>query len=117
MVLSVKLNGTSIKRPSSFKIERYKVTNLQRLANGDMAGDLISKKRKFYFTYDAITSDDIQKILGIIWEINSIFYTLEYVEDNVVKTATVYTGSMPDTLIRTGGCWVWKDVSIDFIEK
>ena len=47
---SFKIDGVTIKRPTLFKIERYNVTNLQRLANADMCGELIAKKRKFYFT-------------------------------------------------------------------
>ena len=31
-----KVNGKVIKNPSAFKIERYNVTNMERLANADM---------------------------------------------------------------------------------
>lgn len=117
MQSSYKIDGVSIKRPSDFKIERYNVTNLQRLANADMCGDLIAKKRKFYFTYDSITSDDLNTILNAIWETNSIFFTLTYVENNVTKTARVYSGSIPSELYRTGGKWVWKNVTFNLIEK
>ena len=117
MKAEFKINGTLIKRPSKFKIERYNVTNLQRLANASMSGELIAKKRKFYFTYDAITSDELNTILDAIWETNSIFYTLKYVENNQSKSATVYVGSIPTELHRTGGKWVWKNVTFDLIEK
>ena len=113
----IKINGVSIKRPSEFKIERYDVTNMERIANGDMVGDLIAKKRKFYFTYEAISSTDLNVILDIIWETRSIFFTLEYVENNVVKTATVYKGSIPSELHRTGSVWVWKNVTFNLIER
>lgn len=109
--------GVPIKSPTTFKIERYNVTNIDRLANGDACGDLIAKKRKFYFTYDAIESDDLDQILDLIWETNSIFYPLTYTENGKVKTATVYSGSIPSTLYRPGGKWVWKDVSFNLIEK
>lgn len=117
MQSSYKINGVAIKRPSTFKIERYNVTNLQRLANADMCGDLIAKKRKFYFTYDSITSDELNIILNTIWETTSIFFTLEYVENNVTKSARVYSGSIPSELYRTGGNWVWKNVTFNLIEK
>ena len=112
-----KINGTAIKRPSSFKIERYNVTNLERLANAEMCGDLIAKKRKFYFTYDAIQSTELNTILDLIWETNSIFFDLTYVENNVEKTARVYSGSIPTDLYRTGSKWVWKNVTFNLIEK
>lgn len=117
MKAEFKINGTLIKRPSKFKIERFNVTNLQRLANASMSGELIAKKRKFYFTYDAITSDELNTILDAIWETTNIFYTLKYVENNQSKSATVYVGSIPTELHRTGGKWVWKNVTFDLIEK
>ena len=112
-----KISGVVIKRPTTFNIERYNVTNLQRLANADMAGDLIAKKRKFLYKYDAITATDLNVILETIWEVNSLFFELTYIENNVEKTATVYSGSIPSELHRTGGDWVWKNVSFDLIER
>lgn len=117
MKSSYRINGVSIKRPTSFKLERYKVTNMERLANADMCGDLIAKKLKFYFTYDSISSEDLNRILETIWEIDSLFFTLEYVENNVTKSAVVYVGSIPSELHRTGGSWVWKNVTFNLIQK
>ena len=49
------IGGVDIKNPSEFKIERYNVTTLERRADAKMVGDLVAKKRKFYFTYEAIS--------------------------------------------------------------
>lgn len=117
MKSSYMLDGIEIKRPDSFKIERYIVSDLSRIANGDMVGDLISRKRKFYFVYDAISSDSLTAILNIIWESEHMYHTLTYTENNVTKTAIVYPGSIPSTLGRTGGLWVWKNVNFSLIEK
>jgi hypothetical protein len=117
MQQSYKINGTAFKRPDSFKIERYNLTDLQRIASGDMRGDLIAQKRKFYFTYNAITSDELEKILNLIWEVDEVFFTLTYIENNVEKTAQVYVGSIPSELVRTGAKWVWKNVSFNLIEQ
>lgn len=112
------LNGVSIKRPSQFKIERYKITKSERLASGSMAMELIAKKRKFYFTYEAIDATELNKILDIIWETNDCFFTLEYVESNIRKSAVVYVGSIPTELYRTDpGAWVWSNVSFNLIEQ
>lgn len=112
------LNGRGIKNPSSFKIERYNVTNMERLANADMCGDLIAKKRKFYFTYDAIKGSDLDNILDAIWETDEVFFTLQYVENNVSKSVTVYAGSIPSELHSAkGNEWVWKNVSFNLIER
>ena len=112
------LNGRGIKNPSSFKIERYNVTNLERLADATMVGDLIAKKRKFYFTYDAIKGGDLDNILEAIWETNELFFKLGYMENGVKKTATVYSGSIPTELHSAKSTdWVWKNVTFDLIER
>ena len=112
------LNGVAIKRPSNFKIERYNITKSSRLASGKMSMELIAKKRKFFCTWDAIGSKDLNKILAQIWDSRSAFFKLTYVESNVTKSATVYAGAIPTELHRTDNAeWVWKNVQINFIEQ
>ena len=112
------LNGRGIKNPSSFKIERYNVTNMERLADATMVGDLIAKKRKFYFTYDAIKGSDLDNILDAIWETDELFFTLQYVENNVPKRAIVYSGAIPTELHSAKSAdWVWKNVTFNLIER
>ena len=112
------LNGRGIKNPSSFKIERYNVTNLERLADATMVGDLIAKKRKFYFTYDAIKGGDLDNILEAIWETDKLFFPLKYKENGKSKSATVYVGSIPTELHSAKSKdWVWKNVTFNLIER
>lgn len=113
------VNGRAIKNPSTFKIERYNVTNMERLADAKMVGDLIAKKHKFYFTYDAISAAELDNILDALWETDKIFYPLTYVENGVQKSATVYVGSIPAELHRAGKTtnWVWKNVTFNLIEQ
>ena len=113
------IDSTAIKNPTTFKIERYNVTNLERLADATMAGDLIAKKRKFYFTYEAISGEDLDTILDAIWNTTSLFFTLNFVENGVAGSATVYSGSIPSELHRAGATtnWVWKNVTFNLIEQ
>ena len=113
------VNGRTIKNPSSFKIERYNVTNMERLAAARMVGDLIANKRKFYFTYAAISGDDLDNILEAIWETNSLFFPLNYIENGQSKSAIVYVGSIPTELHKAGKTtnWVWKNVTFNLIEQ
>lgn len=113
------INGRGIKNPSAFKIERYNVTNMERLADAKMVGDLIAKKKKFYFTYEAISGEDLDNILEAIWETSTLFFPLKYLENGVSKTATVYVGSIPTELHRAGRTanWVWKNVTFNLIEQ
>lgn len=113
------MNGRAIKNPSSFKIERYNVTNMERLADAKMVGDLIAKKRKFYFTYEAISGYDLDNILDAIWETTTLFFELKYTENGKNKSATVYVGSIPTELYKAGRTtnWVWKNVTFNLIEQ
>lgn len=113
------VNGVPIKNPSSFKIERFNITNMERLANATMVGDLIAKKRKFYFTYDAISGDDLDDILEAIWESSVLFFSLSYRYNGLQKTVQVYVGAIPIDLHRAGKTtnWVWKNVTFNLIEQ
>ena len=113
------INGASVKNPTSFKIERYSVTNMERLADASMVGDLIAKKRKFYFTYDAISGYDLDIILDAIWNTSSLFFTISYPYNGITKTASVYVGSIPTELHHAGKTtnWVWKGVTFNLIEQ
>lgn len=113
------ISGVDIKNPSEFKIERYNVTTLERRADAKMVGDLVAKKRKFYFTYEAISGYDLDKILDLIWETNELFFPLTYLENGASKTATVYVGSIPTELHKAGGTtnWTWKNVTFNLIEQ
>lgn len=114
-----KINNIVIKNPDSFKKERFKVTNQERLANAKMVGDLIAKKRKYYFVYEAISGYELDTILEAIWDSDEIFFPLQYVENGVEKTADVYVGAIPADLHRAGKTtnWVWKNVNFNLIQQ
>lgn len=111
------INNVKIKNPTDLQIERFKVTNLERLANTDMAGDLLGKKKKFIYRYSAITNTELNTILDVLWETNEIFYTLKIQEGEQLNTYVVYPGSIPSDLYRDGGEWVWENVSFSLIQR
>ena len=112
------INGVRIKNPSTFKIERYNVTTMERLSNASMVGDLVAKKLKFYFTYEAITAEEFEVILSAIYDTDALFFTLEYPDRNQVKRATVYVGSIPAELhYMTNRNAVWKNLTFNLIER
>ena len=114
------VNGIQIKNPSTFKIERYNVTTMERLANADMSGDLVAQKLKFYFTYEALSATELDTILEAIWDSGTIFFTLEYPYQGEQRTARVYVGSIPAELHRGAMAspnWIWKGVTFNLIER
>lgn len=116
--MSFRVNGVTIKNPSSFKIERYNVSTMERLSNADMVGDLVAKKLKFYFTYEVLSAQDFDNILQAIWDSPGLFFPLEYEENGVSKRATVYVGSIPSELhYMSSKNTVWKNVTFNLIER
>lgn len=113
------INGVEIKKPSDFKIERYNVTTMERLANADMVGDLVAKKVKLYYTYEAITGQELDNILNTIWETDQLFFPVTYDYNGQEKLITAYAGSIPSSLYRAGRStnWVWKGVTFNLMQK
>ncbi len=112
------INGRAIKNPSNFKIERYNVTTMERLANADMVGDLVAKKIKLYFTYDAITASELDNILEAIWETNTLFFPVTYNYNGQKRRATCYVGSIPSELHSAKSKeWVWRNVTFNLIQQ
>ena len=112
------INGVTIKKPSTFRVERYNVTTMERLSNADMVGDLVAKKKKFYFTYDALSAEDFDVILQAIWDSDKLFFPLEYDDRGATQSATVYVGSIPaDLHYMSDRNTVWKNVTFNLIER
>jgi len=112
------VNGVTIKNPSTFKVERYNVTTMERLSNALMVGDLIAQKKKFYFTYDALSAADLDAILSAIWDSPTIFFPFVYEDRGKQEKATVYVGSIPSDLhYMSKSNTVWKNVTFNLIER
>lgn len=114
----MRINGITIKNPSTFKIERYNVTTMERLSNATMVGDLVAKKLKFYFTYDALTAQELDTILQAIWDSPGLFFPFQYSDRGISKITMVYVGSIPSELhYMSDKNTVWKNVSFNLIER
>lgn len=111
-----KLGGVLLKNPTSFKNSKYNLTKSGRVASGKMRMDIIAVKRKFELEYAVIPGDLYDLIDSILFSGNS-FFSYEYVENGMVKTATVYAGQLEGQRYRTDGCWYWKGVKFDLIEQ
>jgi len=110
------IGGIEVQSPTNFQIEKYNITKAGRVATGDMTLEYIAGKRKFIFEYNSIRGDYLDIILDIIYT-PTMFFTLTYKENDVVKSATVYAGAVKSEQFRTDGSWVWKNVSFSLIEK
>ena len=116
MASVMKLDGVQIKKPTEFEIERFNLTKSGRVASGKMKIELIAKKRKFYFSYEVISSTDLIPIINIV-DGTKMFFPIEYEENNIIKTATVYAGALKTPKLREGSKWYWRNVTFDLIEQ
>lgn len=113
----IKLGGIEIKKPSDFQIDDYDISDSGRVISGDMVMDLIAKKKKFMFKYTVINGVQMDAIMAII-NTNTMFFAIQYVENDSTKTATVYCGHKERKQFRTDeGAWYWKDFNFDLIEQ
>jgi hypothetical protein len=109
-------NSQKVKEPHGFNIEKYKLTKSGRLASGRMVIDIIAKKRKFVFSYKSISGPQLDLIAQFV-DGDMSFFELTYEENNVIKTATVYSGALKATQFRKGSICYWTNVSFDLIEQ
>lgn len=120
MSITLKINGTPIKKPAQFSIERYNITKAGRVASGKMMLELVAKKRKFLLQYEHLSGTDLDEILALI-DTDEMFFELEYQENGVTKRAICYAGHIPSQYLRGGDetspLWYWKDVDFDLIEQ
>lgn len=114
--MDIRINGITVATPTNYRVERYKITQAERTASGDMVMDVIAKKRKFTLEYAAITGSEMNRILDIL-DTDAAFFELSYPDRGVISTATVYVGSINQTLHRTDGDWIWTDVEFALIER
>lgn len=121
-VYPIKVNGTTIKTPTTLKFSRYTLTKPGRVANGKMHFEFVAKKKKLFLTYAIISSTELKAILDLIDpDSNQLFFEVRYYdENNTLKVITCYVGEIPSTLQRRaslGGPSYWKDVAFNFIEQ
>lgn len=111
-----KLNGVTVATPTSFFIDRFKITKSGRVGSGKMVIELIDKKHKLYFTYDVISGTDLEVLYGILFSDDN-FITATYTENGTEYTKTMYVGPLHAEEYRTQGKWYWKNVTFNLIEQ
>jgi len=116
MAISLTLNGTPIKTPTSFNISRFKLSKAERVASGKMVMDIVARKRKFSLSYTVLSGADLKTILDIL-DTDTAFFAFTYTdEDGAAKSATVYPGAIAQDKFRSTP-WYWKNVKFDLIEQ
>lgn len=116
-----KINGNVIPTPSDFVIEFQPIVDAERLENGDMKIAGIAGKFKGVLTYNFITEDDLNTILGYTWDVfmstKNITQSFTFPMPKGAKTIKSYFSPFnvkitPQTL-NAGG---YEGMQISFIE-
>ena len=119
MAQLITLNGTTIKqpKPGDFGIEKYKLTNAGRTADGGMKMELVAKKVKCTLKYEILKGAELKTIADIV-DGDTMFFPITYFDDNgTVQTKTVYSGALKYTYQRGNMGWYWTNVQVDLIEQ
>ena len=112
----MKIDGNVIKNPTSFGIERFKITKSGRLSSGLMTMEIIAKKRKFTFSYDVLGGTDLLLLVGLL-DSETCFFTFTWDELGTESSCTVYPGAIKYDKFRSDGQEYWKNVKFDLIEQ
>lgn len=112
----IKINNVVIKRPTDFKVGRFRLTKSGRLTSGYMVMDYVGSKRKFFFTYAVISGKDLDFFVQQLDGPRS-FHKFEWVERGQSFSCTVYSGELNYTRFRMDGIEYWKDFTFDLIEQ
>jgi hypothetical protein len=125
MKTQITLGGIIIKRPAELSINRYHLTKADRNAKGNMVMDYINTKTEFDVTWPVIDTKEIKKLQDLLYPNTgtpNLFLTMDWIEDNVTHSCTVYAGAFKKDLARSSGMpgngsWFWKDFALHLIEK
>lgn len=112
----ISIAGITVRQPSSLGFESYNLTKSGRVASGKMTGEIIAKKRKFTFSYDIMSGRELDTIKSAI-DGDNFFFEFRYYENDVEKSAIVYSGAIKRDRWRTDAGWYWKNVTFDLIEQ
>lgn len=113
----IKINGVTIKTPSSLNIGIQDLSKAERNSNGTMIIERIATKRKLELNYNYLIQSELSSLLQ---SISSVFFTVEYpdAQDGALKTGTFYTGDRKAGMIDyLNSIPRYKDVSFSLIER
>lgn len=110
--------GVRVADPSSIKSGEFDVSNMERMADATMTGDIIATKRRVDVTWDKISDSDLDLILRTIRD-HKPFFPIRCPAPGVAdETMIVYVGDRNYGSWRTiKGVRYWQDIAIAFIEQ
>ena len=120
---NITINGVRIFQPDQCTVSYYNISNAGRVANGLMVMDIIAQKAKLSNTWSSINSVDRQQIFALVYNPSQPFFTVQYDEDGMTYTKTMYAGELDTDRFRipdskmAGSLWWWKNFKVDFIEQ
>lgn len=118
----LKVNGVAIQDPQTLEFQIYDLDSEEgsgRNQNGDMFRDRKAIKRKIVCNFPPLTQSQMKTILTAV---EPMFFELEYPDARTgsQRTMTCYVGDRTTPIYRKDPYtqeWIWKGLSINFIER
>lgn len=113
----IKINGVTIKTPSSWTFNIMDISKADRNSNGTIIIERIATKRKGELSYNYLTKSELATLLQ---QISSVFFSVEYpdAQTGEARTGTFYTGDRKAGMIMyKNGNPIYKDISFSIIEQ
>lgn len=113
--MSITINDVAIPTPKTFEVETFDIVRQNRTASGKMVVDAIAKKKKFKFSYPALTGAELDGILTLLYA--NYFLVLGYPTETGTATATVARGDVPRRLLINSGDKLYQNISFELVEQ
>lgn len=114
MVNMFKINGNSIRDPSSFNISHRKIEVKRRLASGKLVVDVISVKEVITLTYSYLEDFEAEYWRNLF--ISNEFFDFTYVLNGVEYTRNVWLSDLPLDLLNMSQEF-WGSTTIEMEER
>lgn len=122
-VAILKINGTTIKAPSTIKVTLQDIDSddTGRNQKGTMIRDRVvggaDAKRKVECTWKGLSSSEVSTLLRAMGGVSfQLTYPDPYTGGNRVMKAYVGDRSVPIYVMRPNGSYVWESLSANFVE-
>lgn len=115
----ISVNGNEIASPDTYEVVVADLdASANRSGNGTLFRDRVAVKRTINMSWSFLTGSQLSVLLN---SVSSVFFTVSYLDPvtNGNKTGTFYVSDRNQGLAirQSDGTYVWKGVSLSFVER
>lgn len=116
----IRVNGMDIPEPATYEVllSDLDADGSGRTADGTMVRDRVAMKYKLTMTWNALKPNEMAKLLQFV---KDQFFSCEFLDPYtgtyIVRTMYVGDRTAPIAYSRNNGSFIWRSLSMDFIEQ